>query len=88
MEPTDNAMNVLIHRQATSARQITEWGMRAYQASFPRVTDKLRYEDRSERKLMMEVLPRLYNYRATKVGINQIRNVFFQHLEQDSESIL
>ena len=88
MEYTDNERNLLIHRQATSARQMEEWGMRAFQASFPRVTEKLRYEDRSERKLLMEVLPRLYDYRATKKGINQIRNVLFQHLEQDAESIL
>ena len=79
--------DVLIHLQAKSLRQMAEWGMRAFQASFPLVKEKIRFEEQGERKLMMEVLPRLYNYRANNVGINQILNVFFSHLIEDSESV-
>jgi hypothetical protein len=37
-----------IHRQATSVRQLSEWGMRGLQGSFPRLKDRLLYEERGE----------------------------------------
>lgn len=40
-------------RQATSARQAAEWGMRALQGAFPRLNDRLTYEERGERKAIL-----------------------------------
>jgi hypothetical protein len=37
-----------VHRQATSVRQLSEWGMRCLQGSFPRLKDRLLYEERVE----------------------------------------
>lgn len=48
----NNAMDVLKMKQATSAGQASEWGMRAFQGSFPRMKDRQVYEERGVRKLI------------------------------------
>ena len=70
---------------ATSARQYAEWGMRGFRSSFPRINDRIRFEERGERMLMMQCLPRLYNLRCNFVGINQIRNYFLPALLKKAE---
>ena len=45
-----------INRQATSVRQLSEWGMRCLQGSFPRMKDKFRYEENGERKLILQMI--------------------------------
>ena len=54
-----------INRQATSVRQLSEWGMRCLQGSFPRMKDKFRYEENGERKLILQMIVLLYNFRAS-----------------------
>jgi hypothetical protein len=48
----DNQGNVRqslqIQRQATLVRQMSEWGMRGLQASFPRLKDRIIYEENGE----------------------------------------
>mgnify|MGYP006199174333 CR=1 FL=1 len=61
--------------EATSMRQSAEWGMRVFQALFPRVKDRIEFEEIGQRKLMMKVMILLFNLRARRVGINQILNV-------------
>jgi hypothetical protein len=70
-------------KEATSMRQSAEWGMRAFQSSFPRVKDRFPFEQRGERKVLMKMLILLYNLRARKVGINQIKNVYMSSLDQN-----
>lgn len=88
----DNRGNVRqnshIQRQATSVRQLSEWGMRGLQASFPRLKDRLEYEDKGERRLILELIVYLYNYRATVVGLNQIQSVFMPSLERSANSFI
>jgi hypothetical protein len=72
-----------IARDATSMRQSSEWGMRAFQASFPRIKDRITIEYRGQRKLMMKLMVHLYNLRTRRVGINQILNVYMPSLDQD-----
>ena len=72
-----------INNQATSVRQAAEWGMRAFQGSFPRVKDRFIYEEKGERKIILKFIVYLYNYRARKVGLNQILNTYMQHLSKD-----
>jgi DDE superfamily endonuclease len=67
-------------RDATSVRQMAEWGMRGLQGSFPRLKDRLLYEDRGERKIIIHLVVLLFNYRASTVGINQIQSSFMPHL--------
>lgn len=75
-------------RQVTSMRQTAEWGMRAIQSSFPRLCDRMPFEKRGERRVSMKMMILLYNLRARRVGINQIRNFFLQALDNDAREIM
>jgi hypothetical protein len=82
------AMAELIHKQAGSMRQSAEWGMRALQSSFPRLKEHLIYEEHGERRLIIKSMILIYNLRARKVGINQIRNVYLPSLERNANQQL
>ena len=73
-----------LNKDATSLRQMSEWGMHGLQASFPRLRDRLRYEEQGERKIIMQLIVLLYNFRASTVGQNQIQSVFMPHLERNT----
>ena len=73
-----------MNRQATSIRQLSEWGMRCLQGSFPRIKDKFRYEEKGERKLILQMIVLLYNFRASKVGQNQIASVYMPYLHRNA----
>jgi hypothetical protein len=81
---TDTRQEAMIKNEATSMRQSSEWGMRAFQSSFPRIKDRIRWEKNGERRLIMKLLILLYNTRSRKVGINQIRNVYMPSLIRDA----
>ncbi len=68
-------------RQATSARQMAEWGMLTMQASFPTVKDRFVYKERGEQRIVLKMFVMLYNMRARMVRINQIQNTYMQNLE-------
>lgn len=70
--------------EATSMRQASEWGMRGLQGSFPRLKDRFIYEERGDRKLMLEMIPRLYNFRTRTVGISQIQSVYMPWLDKSA----
>lgn len=76
-----------IRAEATSMRQSAEWGMRCFQASFPRIKDRIRWEEYGRRKTTMKLMILLYNYRTNMVGINQILNFYKGHLERDANEI-
>ena len=80
--------NSQIQRQATSVRQMAEWGMRGLQASFPRLRDRLNFEQRGERRLILELIVYLYNYRASVVGLNQIQSVFMPSLKRSANKFM
>ena len=63
-------------------RQSAEWGMRSFQASFPRIKDRRVYEENGERRLLLKMLVLLFNYRANKVGISQFKNTYMPSLER------
>ena len=67
--------------------QSSEWGMHAFQSSFPRIKDRIALEYRGQRKLTMKLLILLYNLCARKVGINQILNVYMPHLNENVNGI-
>ncbi len=70
-------------KDATSMQQSSEWGMRAFQASFPRIKDCIMIEYRAQRKLMMKLMVHLYNRQTRKVGINQILNDYMPCLNEN-----
>jgi hypothetical protein len=67
-------------RQNLSVRQAAEWGMHAFQGSFPRLKMVLRWELNQERHVLMWLAVLLYNYRANTVGLTQIRTVYMPSL--------
>ncbi len=68
---------------ATSIQQSAEWGMAQFQASLPRVTDKIKFEVDGERRILLRTFVHLFNFRTNCVGCNQIRSVFMPHLEAE-----
>ena len=75
---------VRIQLEATSMRQAAEWGMRAVQASFPRLKDRFLYEETGERQRVLHSMFLLYNLRTRIVGINQIRNFYMPFLQTNA----
>jgi len=76
-------LDVRIKRAATLMRQSAEWGMRGFQASFPRMKDCFDYEERGERRIIMIMYVLLFNLRSRLVGIDQIRNVYMPWLARE-----
>ena len=72
----DDDIALLVHRDATSVRQLSEWVMRMVQGQFPRIKDPSKYKERGERKVILRLFIHLYNFQASQVGINQIMNYF------------
>jgi len=77
-----------LHRDATSLRQMSEWGMRGFQGSFPRLKDRMIYEERGERRIILTMVTLLYNFRASNLGMNQIRSSFMPHLDRDANEYM
>ena len=67
---------LLINRDATSIRQLSEWGMRMIQGQFPCLKDHIRYEEKGERRVILNLMVLLYNYQCSRVRQNQILNTF------------
>jgi len=80
--------SIIKKRQATSMRQSSEWGMRALQSSFPRINDRMPYEQKGERRIAIKMMIYLYNLRARMVGINQIKNFFQPALDRDARNLM
>jgi hypothetical protein len=80
----DQITNIAMKREATSMRQSAEWGMRAVQASFPRLKDTMIYEEYGERRITFDCLFHLFNMRSRLVGINQITAVYLPTLDVDA----
>jgi hypothetical protein len=84
--------NLLVNRikvQATSLRQAAEWGMRALQGSFPRLKDMIIFSDEaSDRKVFLNLIPMIYNFRMHYVGLNQIRSTFYPNFEVNGDHVL
>jgi len=79
---------ISVNRDATSVRQMSEWGMRGLQGSFPRLKDRIRWEERGERKFMLQLVIFLYNFRSECVGFNQIASAYLPHLKGTADELV
>lgn len=84
---SDDPNDYVVNQEATSMRQAAEWGMRALQSSFPRLKDRIVYEEFGERKIIIKMILLLYNLRARRVGINQILNTYMPELNKDANNL-
>ena len=58
--------------------------MSCLQGLFPRMKDKFRYEENGERKLILQMIVLLYNFRASQVGQNQIASLYLPYLHRSA----
>ena len=72
----ENAEDLLAHKDATSIRQLSEWGMRMIQAQFPRLKDPIRLESNGDRKIIVRLMMALYNFQTYHIGHNTILNSY------------
>ena len=47
--------NLLTGQATTSVCQLAEWGMRQIQAKFPRMLEKIKYKERVEQRIMLNL---------------------------------
>ena len=66
---------LLISNVHTSLRQASEWGMRGLQGTFPRCKKRLP-SDPALRRLVIESIVLVHNFRTNYVGYSQIQTVF------------
>ena len=88
MYQTEGLQAMLLGQQATSCRQAAEWGMQGLQGSFPRLKDRIIYEENGEQEIILKFIALLYNYRVRSVGINQILNHYMPSLSKDGSYLL
>ena len=75
--------NYLLHvsNVYTSLCQASEWGMRGMQGTFPRCKKRLP-SDSLNRRLVLESIVLIHNFRTELVGSNQIKTVFDPEYER------
>ena len=61
--------------------------MHGLRSSFPRLNDKIRFEESGERKIDMKLIVLFINLRSCLVGINQKRNEYMPYLDCDANYI-
>ena len=66
----------LINRQATSVRQLSEWGMRMVQGAFCCLKVEILYEEEGDRLIFLTLMINIYNFQCTNLGIKQILNSY------------
>ena len=71
-----NAGLLLLNRQATSIRQLSEWGIRMVQGQFPLLKDAIQFEENGERKVILTLMVHLYNFHCVHIGTNTMQNSY------------
>ncbi len=79
---------IAVLKDATSLRQAAEWGMRALQGAFPRLKDRIPWDEYDNRFFFLLQIVLLYNYRVERVGLNQIRNTYLPALSVDARNFI
>lgn len=60
----------------TSIRQSAEWGMRSIKSKFPRISCVPLPVDDTFRSLLCQTIVLFYNFKVSRIGLNQIEAVF------------
>jgi hypothetical protein len=81
---TRTAQELLLKRDATSIRQMAEWGMRQIKAKFPRLCHgTIELGDIGQRRIDMTVMIRIYNHQVQSIGMNQILSTFLPDISTE-----
>lgn len=87
LNPAKKLVDVVRLRQVTSSRQAEEWEMLALKGSFSRLKDRMVYEERQERRIILVSVVKLFNFRARLVGINQMLSLYMPHLGPEANRL-
>ena len=74
IDPIETAAGLSSNREATSLRQLSEWGVRMIQAQFPRMKEPIAHEEMGERRLLQHLMVLLCDFQTSMVSINQMLN--------------
>lgn len=77
---SENAEQMVMNRKATAMRKGSEWGIRAFQGSFPRMKVRFIYEENGELRKVLLLIVFLFNLRTRMVGMNQIIYTYMPHM--------
>ncbi len=80
---SEKCVEIAVLRAVTSMQSASEWGMRAFHSSFPCLKDRFVYEERVDICSVIKMCVLLLDFQANKVVINEIRNHYKTHLNQD-----
>ena len=80
IDPIKTAAGLSLNGEASSLRQLSEWGMRMIQGQFPRMKEPIAHEEMGERRLLKHLMVLLCDCQTSTVSINQMLNV---HMSQD-----
>ena len=62
--------------------------MGCFKTLFPRIQDILWYEERGKRLIILKMVVALFNVRARRVGISQIKNTYLSRLDVDVNEVI
>jgi hypothetical protein len=63
--------------------------MRAIQGNFPRLKDTLLFsEEMTDRKILLNLIPMLLNFRTQHVGLNQLTATYYPTFHQVRDDVL
>ena len=68
-DPVDGH-ELLVNRDATSVRQLSEWATRTIQRYFPRLKAPMFYEEKGDHIVILSLMVHLYNFQTSKTGMN------------------
>jgi hypothetical protein len=81
----ENAAEYLQNKEATAVRQLSEWGMHQLKSKFPRMDDRIKYEERGQRRIDLALMVRLYNHQVSTIGMNQILTTFMSETSPERQ---
>ena len=67
----------------TVRRQAVEWANGALKRLAPRILVAMRLEQREKYRLVFEIALHLNNFRTRRIGFNQLKTVFFRHVDEN-----
>ena len=82
------AEDILIYSEATSIKQLSEWGMHSLQGDITILKDRFYYGERVKRGVILKMIIRLFNICSRLVGIIQIKSTFMHNLERSASAQL
>ena len=84
VNPIGTPEQLLRNQEATSIRQLSEWGMKQFRSKFPRICrNTIPWEENGQRRIDLSLMIRLYNHQTSTIGMNQILSTFMPNVSPE-----